>query len=205
MEEELLVPEKMYREYAVHLGVRKHRAYEMRRFIHKIRKDGVAYLDIRAIDQRIRVASKMLARYDPEEVLIVGARPLAKKPIEKCAEVTGFKAVTGRFFPGTLTNPNAPTYMEPELIFVNDPFLDRQAIKEAVEIGIPIIALCDTHNQPRYVDLIVPANNRGRKSLGFLYWIISREVLKARGEIKTDEEFKYTIEDFFPTLYRILN
>jgi len=194
--EALLVKDEEYRRYGAVIGTRRNRSFGMRKFIYKIRKNGLAIIDLRKIDERIRIAAKMIARYEPETVAYIGARYYASKPIQMTAEITKGKAFTGRFFPGTFTNPNSPTYFEPEIVIINDTHYDRQAVKESVEIGVPIIAFCDTHNMTSYVDLIIPANNRGKNSLGFLYWLLTREILKARGEVSSDEEFEYKPEDF---------
>ncbi|HDJ50956.1 MAG TPA: 30S ribosomal protein S2 [Thermoprotei archaeon] len=196
MPETLLVSDKEYRRYGAIIGTRRNRSYEMRKFIYRIRRDGLAIIDMRKIDERIRLAARMIARYEPDTVAYIGARYYASKPIEMIAEVTGGRAFTGRFFPGTFTNPNSPSYFEPEIVVINDTHYDRQAVKESVEIGVPIVAFCDTHNNTNFVDLIIPANNRGRPALGFLYWLLAREILKARGTISSDEEFQYSPEDF---------
>ena len=98
--------------------------------------------------------------------------------------------------PGTLTNPNYEKFIEPDVVLITDPLSDRQALKEAVKARIPVVAICDTFNETKNVDLVIPANNKGKKSLALIYWLLAREILKVRGEIKSDEEFKYSVEDF---------
>ncbi|MEM4702744.1 MAG: 30S ribosomal protein S2, partial [Archaeoglobaceae archaeon] len=105
--------------------------------------------------------------------------------------VIGTKCIIDRFVPGTLTNPNLKEYIEPDIVFVNDPAIDKQAIIEATKVGIPVIALCDTNNSTADIDLIIPTNNKGRKALALVYWLIAREMKKARGE-----PFPYTVEEF---------
>ena len=118
------------------------------------------------------------------------------KPIEKFAEVVGGKALKGRFLPGVLTNPNFKEYYEPDVMIITDPIADKQALNEAIKKRIPIVALCDTYNTFDYVDLVIPTNNKGKKALGLIYYLLAREILKERKEIKKDEEFKYKPEDF---------
>ena len=98
------------------------------------------------------------------------------------AQAIGARQIVGRFIPGTLTNPNLRTYIEPRVIFVTDPQADAQALSEAVKSGLPVIGICDTNNHLRNVDFCIPANNKGRRSLALVYWLLSREVLKGRGE-----------------------
>ncbi len=192
---ELLVEEDMYLTAGVHIGTQV-KNKDMLKFVYKVRNDGLYILDIRKTDERIRLAAKFLARYPPEDILVVAQRQYAQKPAAKLAEIIGAKAVVGRFIPGTLTNPELPGYLEPRVIFVNDPAADAQALREAVKSRIPVVALCDANNRTSYVDLVIPTNNKGRRALAFVYWLLTREILKARGDIKGDDEYKYTVEDF---------
>jgi small subunit ribosomal protein S2 len=102
----------------------------------------------------------------------------------------------GRFMPGTLTNPSLPYYIEPRLVLISDPQVDAQAITEATNAGIPVIGVSNTDNITSKIDLVIPANNRGRKSLATIYWLLAREILLEKGEIKNDEQMKYEIDDF---------
>mgnify|MGYP006307757633 FL=1 len=128
--------------------------------------------------------------------MAVSVRQYGQKPIRKLGELTGIQILDGRFRPGTLTNPNAKGYREPEMLIVTDPLADQQALTEAKNIGIPVIGLCDTNNETRYLDLVIPTNNKGRRALALVYWILAREILKQRGDIKKYEDFKATVEDF---------
>jgi len=192
---ELLIEEDMYLTAGVHIGTQV-KNKDMMKFIYKVRNDGLYILDIRKTDERIRLAAKFLAKYPPEDILVVAQRQYAQKPATKFANLIGAKVVAGRFIPGTLTNPELPGYLEPRVIFVNDPSADAQALREAVKSRIPVVALCDANNRTSYVDLVIPTNNKGRRALALIYWLLAREVLKARGDIKSDEEYKYTIDDF---------
>ncbi len=193
---ELLIDENTYFTAGVHIGTQV-KNKDMLKFIYKVRNDGLYLLDITKTDERIRMAAKFLARYAPEDILVVSQRQYGQKPSIKFAEaIGGAKVVPGRFIPGILTNPKLPEYMEPKVILINDPAADTQALKEAVKSKIPIVALCDANNRTSYVDLVIPTNNKGRRALALIYWLLAREILKERGEIKKDEDFKYTIEDF---------
>ncbi|RLF44667.1 MAG: 30S ribosomal protein S2 [Thermoplasmata archaeon] len=194
-EKKLLVPEEMYISCGAEIGTQQKTAH-MKPFIAKVRNDGLYLINIEETDKRIRQAAKLLARYEPEKVMVAAVRHYARKPITKMAEICGFIAQPGRFLPGTLTNPLCGNYHEVDILLVNDPIGDKQAMAEAIKIGIPIVALCDTNNETRYVDLIIPVNNKGRKSLALTYWLLTREILKARGQIKSDEQFQYSVEDF---------
>jgi small subunit ribosomal protein S2 len=196
---ELLVPEENYLTSGVHIGTQQKSA-DMKEFIFKVRNDGLYVLDVKKTDERIKIASKMLSRYDPQKILVVSARQYGQKPARVFAKAIGTKVFPGRFVPGTMTNPNLPQYVEPEILLATDPAADEQALHEALNIGIPIIALCDANNETRNVDLVIPTNNKGRRALAMIYWLLAREILKARGTIQSNEDYKLTIDDFEASL-----
>ena len=192
---EFLTSEDVFLTSGVHIGTQQKSA-DMKEFIFKVRNDGLYVLNIQLTNERIKYASKFLAKYDPSKVLAVSARQYGQKPVTSFAKLLGFNVYAGRFIPGTLTNPNLTKYIEPELLIVTDPAADAQALKEAVNVGIPVIGLCDANNETKNVDLIVPANNKGRRSLAVVYWLLTRETLKERGDLKSNEDFSSQIEDF---------
>ncbi len=197
--DELLVTEDLYLTSGVHIGTQQKSA-DMKQFIYRVRTDGLYVLDVKLTDQRIKEASKFLARYKPERVLIVSARQYGQKPVKVFAKTIGAKTIAGRFIPGSLTNPGLPSYCEPEILMATDPAADQQAVREAVSIGIPIVGICDANNETKYVDLIIPANNKGRMALATIYWLLTREILKEKGAIKSNEEFTLKLEDFEASL-----
>ena len=198
-EQALLVQEDIYLTSGVHIGTQQKSA-DMRPFIFKVRNDGLYVLDIKATDSRIRLAANFLSRFDPERILVVCQRQYGQKPARTFAKTIGATSMVGRFVPGTLTNPILPTFFEPDIIVVTDPSADQQALREAVNIGIPVVALCDANNELKYVDLAIPANNKGRRSLALVFWLLTREVLKATNVITKDDEFKLELEEFEATL-----
>ncbi|MCI4350304.1 MAG: 30S ribosomal protein S2 [Thermoplasmata archaeon] len=190
---ELLVPEETYLTSGVHIGTQQKSA-SMRKFIFKIRYDGLHVLDIRETDRRIRLAAKFLAAYPPGKILAVSQRQYGQKPVRIFAKAIGAVSYAERFVPGCLTNPNLADYIEPKVIVVTDPATDQQALSEAVSIGIPVVGLCDVNNETRNVDLVIPVNNKGRLALATVYWLLAREIVNARAE--GGEPFTLTIEDF---------
>jgi small subunit ribosomal protein S2 len=177
----------------MHIGM-KQQTKDMKRYIYKIRDDGLAVLDLQTIENQVKTAGKFLARF--QRIMIVSRKAVAWKPAIKFAEVVNCKSITGRFLPGTITNPSFPGYYEPEVVIITDPLIDTQAIEEAVKMRVPVVALCDTSNETSSIDFVIPVNNKGRKSLATVYWLLAREILKNRGVIKTDEEFKVKPEEF---------
>lgn len=193
--EHALIPLEKYLESGVHIGSR-FKTGDMRKFIYKCRSDGLCVLDIASLNDRILVTAKFLSRYEPAKVLIVAGRNYAQKPAKKLAEMIGAKYIIGRFVPGTLTNPHNENFIEPAVVFAADPPVDGQAIRESIKARIPVVSLCDTSNLLKNVDLVIPCNNKGKKALALVYWLLAREILKERGIIKSDAEFTPTIEDF---------
>ena len=193
--EQLLVPQDVYLKAGIHIGT-KFRTKYMEPFIYKTRPDGLSVLNLQRIDERIKVAVKFLSNYAPEDILIVSRRENGWKALKAIKKLTGIKVFAGRYLPGTLTNPALDSYLEAKVLMVTDAWPDRIAIADAIRTCIPVISLCDTNNQTNNIDLVVPCNNKGKKSLGLLFWILTKEYLKAKGVIKDDSEFKKTIEDF---------
>ncbi|RLE50565.1 MAG: 30S ribosomal protein S2 [Candidatus Methanomethylicota archaeon] len=192
---ELLIPIEVYLAAGIHIGTHV-KTKDMKPYIYRVRPDGLYVLDVRKTDEKIRIAAKMIARYPPNKVVAVSARQYGFRPVEKFCSLTGAIPVTGRFIPGTFTNPKLPTYLEPELLIVTDPRADRQAVLEAAEVGIPIIGFCDTDNRADFLDLIIPINNKGKKALALAYWILTRQVLRERGELAPTADLPVSLDEF---------
>lgn len=165
-------------------------------FITKASPEGLYMIDLDITLARIQTAAKFINRMDIQKVIVCSGREYANTPIEKFCEVTGATKMLGRFMPGTLTNPSLPYYIEPQLVLISDPQVDSQAITEATNAGIPVIGISNTDNVTSQIDLVIPANNRGRKSLATVYWLLAREILVGKGQLKGDESLKYEIDDF---------
>jgi small subunit ribosomal protein S2 len=194
---EYLVPLERYLSAGVRLGTRMSSKYlERGGFIYAVRPDGLRIFDVKKIDERLRVAAKFIARYNAERVLAHTTRPYGFKPVQMFCKFVGCKALTGRFVPGTLTNPNLPYYMEVDLLLAVDPKLDAQAVSEAARVGVPVIALVDTDTPCQYIDLMIPCNNKGRRSLALIFWALARQVLRERGELKPDQDLPVPPEEF---------
>ena len=159
-------------------------------YIIQANPEGLYLFDLDITLSRIQTAARFIKKFDIEKVIVYSGRVYATTPIEKFCELTGAKKMLGRFMPGTLTNPSLPYYSEPNLIIISDPQVDAQAVTEATNAGIPVIGIANTDNVTSELDLVIPANNRGRKSLATVYWLLAREILQ---DSKT---MKYEIEDF---------
>ena len=192
---EMMIPEETYMTSGAHIGTRQKTA-DIKEHIYKVRNDGLYIINVKKTDERIKVAGKLLVKFELSKVLVVSVRQYGQKPIKKLMEYTGIQALEGRFRPGTLTNPNAKGFIEPELLFVTDPLADSQALHEAKNISIPVVGLCDTNNETKYLDLVIPTNNKGRRSLALVYWLLTKAILKEQGKIKSYDEFKPGVEEF---------
>jgi len=194
-EEELLLPRDTLLSAGIHIGTRM-KTRDMESFIYRVRPDGLFVLDVKKTDERIKIAAKFLARFEPSKIAAAAARLYAQEPVRKFCEVTGAIPLIGRFIPGLLSNPLYPRHIEPEVIIVSDPRADSQAVKEASMVGIPVVALCSTDNDFSNVDLVIPTNNKGRRALAVIYWLLARQILRERGELPPDKDLPLTMEDF---------
>ena len=193
--EELLLPRDTLLSAGIHIGTRM-KTKEMEQFIYRVRSDGLFVLDVKKTDDRIRATAKFLARFEPAKIAAAAARLYAQEPVTKFCEVTKATPVIGRFIPGLLSNPIYPNRIEPEVLIVSDPRADSQAVKEASSAGIPVVALCSTDNEFSGVDLVIPTNNKGRRALAVVYWLLARQILREKGELAPDKDLPLTIEDF---------
>ena len=196
---ELLTSEDEYLTSGVHIGT-QHKTADMKPYIFRVRNDGLFVLDIAKTDQQVRAAAKFLAKYDPSKVLFVSQRQYGQKPVKEAAKAVGANAIAGRFMPGTCTNPIVAGFMEPDVLVLTDPLGDAQAMREAMNIKVPIIGLVDSNNETKNLDIVIPSNNKGRRSLALVYWLLAREILVERGQIKDRAEFTATVDDFEASL-----
>ena len=194
-EETLLITTEDYLKSGIHIGTKFRTAF-MKKFIYKTRSDGLSVLNIANIDERIKYAAQLLANYAPEDILVVSRRENGWKPVRMFAHVTGAKGFPGRYPPGILTNVQLKNFTEGRMIIVVDPIPDKNVIADAIKVGLPIIALCDTNNTANNLDYIIPCNNKGKKSLGLVFWLLSKLYLEYRGESNKGQAFDYTVEQF---------
>ena len=159
-------------------------------YITQANPEGLYLFDLDITLSRIQTASRFIKKFDMKKVIVYSGRTYANTPIEKFCELTGARKMLGRFMPGTLTNPLLPYYSEPQLMIVSDPQVDAQAITEATNAGVPVIGIANTDNVTSELDLVIPANNRGRKSLATVYWLLANEILQ------DSKAMKYEIDDF---------
>jgi small subunit ribosomal protein S2 len=193
--EDLLLPLEELLAAGLHIGTRI-KTGDMERYIYRVRPDGLFILNIGKTDEKIRLAARFLARFEIDRTLIISSRLYGKTPVEKFCDVTKTVPIVGRFMPGLISNPLQPNHTDPQVIMVTDPRADWQSIKEASTAGVPVIALCDTDNVFSGVDLSIPVNNKGRRALAMVYWLLARQVLRERGELAQDGAISPSVDDF---------
>lgn len=191
----LLLPQEILLSAGVHIGTRI-KTKDMEPFIYKVRPDGLFVLDMEQMNDRVKVVAKFLSRLELNKICVASSKRYGRNPVEQFSDILGCKSYTGRFTSGTFTNPDYAEFFEPQAIIVTDSLADQQIVEEAALIGVPVIALCSTDNSLTNVDLVIPVNNKGRRSLAIVYWLLAREILRERGQLPISGEFGATIEDF---------
>jgi small subunit ribosomal protein S2 len=177
--ERLLIPREKYLAAGAHIGMTS-KVAQMKKFIYKVRPNGLAVLNIGELDKRLSCAGAMLAL--AKKPLVVSRKDIGWDPVRKFCELTGAKMVLGRFMPGSLTNPSYKHYTEPDLVIVVDPIADRQAILEAADTRVPIIGLADTSHDPAFLDVVLPCNNKGKKAIALVFWGLASAMFEKQGK-----------------------
>ena len=194
-EENLLIPRDDYLASGIHIGTKLKTAHTTK-FIYRTTSYGLYVINILETDRRLRIAAKFLASFDPAKIMVCSVRRYGRQPVKEFCNVTGATAFDKRFIPGTLTNPMIDKFFEADVLLIIDPHADKQALSEARLARIPVVSFIDTDDYVNDIDLAIPTNNRGRKSLSRMLWLLARQIMRERGKIPPDGEIDKTLEDF---------
>ncbi len=193
-ENKTLVPVEEYLTSGVHIGTKYKNGYSAK-FVHRCRADGLKILDTEIIDQRLQVLINFLSKFEPSEFAVMGRRENAKKPLSVFSKIVGCDVFTGRYLPGKLTNAALENFKEYKVVIVCDPLTDKNILNEAFEQGIFTVGFCDSNNNTTKLDLAIPINNKGKRSISLAFYLIAKHYLVNRGILK-EKDFTYTVEDF---------
>ena len=189
-DEELLIDREEYLKRGVHIGTKSQHT-DMDDYIFHVKKNQLAVINLTKTDQQIRDAAEFLADYEPEDILVVGRKDEARDAIDEFSEALETAKITGRFMPGTLTNPQSENFTEPEVVVVTDPELDAQAIDEASDTNIPVVAIADSENSLDNIDVVIPGNNKGENAIATILFLVGQEYSALKGL-----DFDYELDDF---------
>ncbi|MBS3089406.1 30S ribosomal protein S2 [Candidatus Pacearchaeota archaeon] len=174
-----LVPMEDYLKSSIHLGTRVITP-DMRKYVYRRRADGLAVFNTALLDDKIRESAAYLAKFDPKDAIIVCKRESGWKAVQKFSEATGIRSFLKKYPAGILTNTNLENFFETEMIFICDPWLDKNALHDANRIGIPVMSICDTNNFTQGINQILPGNNKSAKSLGMIFYLLTKLYTEAR-------------------------
>jgi small subunit ribosomal protein S2 len=188
---DILVPIEDYLKSSIHLGTRVITPH-MRQYVYRRRADGLAVFNTAMLDDLIKEGADYLSKFAPEDIVITCKREAGWKAVKLFADTFGIKVFTKKYPAGTLTNTNLEDFFEKDLVFICDPWVDKNALKDANSVKIKVMSICDTNNLTFGINKIIPGNNKSAKSLGMIFYLLTKlyaEKRKIKVEIPSIQEF----------------
>ena len=176
---DMLIPLEDYIKNGIYLGT-KVVTPNMKPFVYRRRADGLAIFNTDLIDEKLKEGVEYLSKFAPEDVILVCKRQAGWKAAKMFSKYTGIRVFTKKYPAGILTNTQLPDFFENELTIVCDSWLDRNALHDTVIIHKKVLMICDTNNFPTGADQVVIGNNKSEKSLGVIFYLLTRGYCKAR-------------------------
>lgn len=190
-----LVPIEDYLKSSMHLGTRVITP-NMRKYIYKRRADGLAVFNTAMLDSTVKEAGEFLAEYAPEDIIVVCKREAGWHAVNLFSETLGIRAFTKKYPAGILTNTNLADFFETKLVFICDPWLDKNALTDASKVGVPVLSVCDSNNYSFGIKKIIAGNNKSAKSLGMIMYLLAKIYIDKR-KLKVDlPEIDQFIDDW---------
>ena len=202
---EMLIPLEEYVKAGIYLGT-KVVTPEMRPFVYRRRADGLAIFNTDLIDEKLKEGSKYLSKFNPEDIILVCKRQAGWKVAKKFSEITGIRVFTKKYPAGILTNTTLPDFFENELTVVLDSWLDKNALNDTLKVKKKVLMVCDTNNFSKGADKVIIGNNKSPKSLGIIFYLLTREYCKEKGIDKRIPDLEWwtgELEEHLPAKYGV--
>jgi ribosomal protein uS2 len=164
----------------------------MRKYVYRRRLDGLAILNTLLVDKKMAEGIDFIKQFKPSELTLICKREAGWRGAKMFSELTGVRTYTKKYPSGVLTNTVLDDFIETKMVVICDPWLDKNALKDAKNIRIPVASICDTNNHTADCDVVMIGNNKSNKSMGLFFWLMAREYMKAHG---IDKECP-SLEDF---------
>jgi small subunit ribosomal protein SAe len=170
----------------------------MGRYVWKRRSDGVHLINLQKTWEKLILAARIIASVEhPQDICVISGKSEGQRAVLKFAKFIGANALAGRYTPGTFTNQIQQKFIEPRLLILTDPRIDHQPLLESSYVNIPTIAFCNTDSPMTHVDVAIPCNNRGKHSLGLMWWMLAREVLFLKNSPPRGQPWDVMVDLFF--------
>jgi len=176
---DMMVPLEEYVKAGIYLGT-KVVTPSMKPFVYRRRADGLAIFNTDLIDEKLKESVNYLTKFETKDIILVCKRKAGWKAAKMFSHLTGIKVFTKKYPAGILTNTTLPDFFENELTIVADSWLDKNALNDTLNVKKKVLMICDTNNFAKGADQIIIGNNKSPKSLGIIFYLLTRGYCKAK-------------------------